>query len=52
MGSTNPEIMKIEVFGLSNHEFEKILDQNEADQFPGTFKPFFFQNLPSTWPKH
>ena len=41
MGPINPEIMNIEVFGLSHNEIEKLLIQNEADQSYGTFGNVF-----------
>ena len=31
MGPNNPEIIKIEVFGLSDNEIEKLLVQYEAE---------------------
>ena len=44
-GSKTTEIMKIKVFGLSNNEIEKLLIQNEAEEFPSAFVPIFFTNL-------
>ena len=40
-GSNKPEIMKIVVWGFSNHKIEKLSVQIEAEYFPGTFKPIF-----------
>ena len=40
MGFKNPEIMQILGFGLSHNKFEKLLNQNEAEQFPGAFRLF------------
>ena len=40
-GSKNPEIMKIEVFGFSHNEIEKLLAQNEAEYLHGAFENSF-----------
>ena len=38
-GVKNPEIMDMLGFGPSHNKTEILLDQNEAEYFPGAFKP-------------
>ena len=47
--SQNPEIVKIEVWRFSQYKIEKLLVQNEAEWFPGAFKPIFSINWQQKW---
>ena len=38
-GLKNPEIMEMLGFGPSHDKIEIFLDHNEAEYFPGAFKP-------------
>ena len=45
-GVKHPEIMAMLGFGLSNNKIEHFLNRNEADEFPGAFKPIILIKLP------